>query len=199
MITIVGVGHVFDISGQVKDVIFKRQPEIVGVELDRTRYWGLIHRHTREDAGILYRALAHFQRRIAHQYGVEVGDEMLAAVRAAGEIGAQLAFLDMDSAEVLSRLWSQMKFEEKIKLAVSTIASLFVGKKQVERELNKFSRDSNSYMQEFAEHFPSVKKILIDDRNRYIANSLRNLSLKYNRIVAVVNQTSRTYNWNDCF
>jgi len=188
MITIIGVGHVFDIGGQVRQVVVSRQPTVVGVELDQERYHALNNRHGREDTGVLYRLLSHFQRRIAHEYGVEVGDEMLAATRAAGEVGADIAFLDMDSGMVLSRLWGSMTFEEKVKLFVSTIAALFVGKKQVEKELKRFDEDRTSYLDEFASQFPSVKKILIDDRDKYIAQGVRQLASKYERVVAVVGE-----------
>jgi len=188
MITIIGVGHVFDIGGQVRQVVVSRQPTVVGVELDQERYHALNNRHGREDTGVLYRLLSHFQRRIAHEYGVEVGDEMLAATKAAGEVGADIAFLDMDSAMVLSRLWGSMTFEEKVKLFISTIAALFVGKKQVERELKRFDEDRTSYLDEFASQFPSVKKILIDDRDKYIAQGVRQLASKYERVVAVVGE-----------
>jgi pheromone shutdown protein TraB len=188
MITIIGVGHVFDIGGQVRQVVVSRQPTVVGVELDQERYHALNNRYGREDSGVLYRLLSHFQRRIAHEYGVEVGDEMLAATKAAGEVGADIAFLDMDSATVLSRLWGSMTFEEKVKLFVSTIAALFVGKKQVEKELKRFDEDRTSYLDEFASQFPSVKKILIDDRDKYIAQGVRQLASKYERVVAVVGE-----------
>ncbi len=188
MITIIGVGHVFDIGGQVRQVVLNRQPGVVGVELDRERYYALSNRQGREDSGVLYRLLSLFQRRIAHEYGVEVGDEMLAAAKAATELGAEIAFLDMDSGMVLSRLWDSMTFEEKVKLFVSTFAAFFVGKKQVERELERFDKDSKSYIEEFAGQFPSVKRILIDDRDRYIAEGVRQLAAKYGKVVAVVGE-----------
>jgi pheromone shutdown protein TraB len=81
-----------------------------------------------------------------------------------------------------------MTFEEKVKLFVSTIAALFVGKKQVERELKRFDEDRTSYLDEFASQFPSVKRILIDDRDRYIAEGVRQLAAKYERVVAVVGE-----------
>ncbi len=186
MITIIGVGHVFDIGGPVRQVIITRRPLVVGVELDKDRFWALSHREGREGSGVLYKLLAHFQKRIAREYGVEVGDEMLAATNAAGEVGADVAFLDMDSTTVLNSLWTKMAFEEKVKLLVSTFASLFMGKKQVERELKRFNEDSKSYIDEFAEQFPSVKKTLIDDRDKYIADGVRQLVSKYQNVVAVV-------------
>jgi len=186
MITIIGVGHVFDIGGQVRHIIVSRKPSVVGVELDKERFWALSHREGREGTGVLYKLLAHFQRRMAREYGVEVGDEMLAAANAASEVGADVAFLDMDSATVLNNLWAKMTFEEKVKLLVSTIASLFMGKRQVEKELKRFSEDSKSYIDEFAQQFPSVKKALIDDRDKYIADSVRHLMARYQNIVAVV-------------
>src|SRR2546430_4160181 len=45
--------------------------------------------------------LAQFQVRIANQYGVQVGDEMIAAARAAQEIGSEIVLIDEDSRGVL--------------------------------------------------------------------------------------------------
>src|SRR4030067_1618152 len=84
MITVIGVGHVFDIGGQVRQAMLDRHPRVVGVELDKARCWSLTNREGREGGGVMYKLLSHFQRKIAHEYGVEVGDEMLAATRTAG-------------------------------------------------------------------------------------------------------------------
>ncbi|HVO77440.1 MAG TPA: hypothetical protein VMS79_01075, partial [Methanomassiliicoccales archaeon] len=43
MITLLGVGHVFNIKQQVRDVIVGQMPGAVGVELDQARYQALIN------------------------------------------------------------------------------------------------------------------------------------------------------------
>ena len=188
MITLLGVGHVFDIGGRVKEVIRDRMPNVVCIELDDYRYYALTHKE--EVKGWeppLHMLLAAFQRRIAKMYKVEVGSEMIAAVDAAKEVGARVAFIDMESDLVFKRIMEEMTFEEKVKFAVSLFLGFFVRKKDVERELERFQMDSSTdMMSTFGKEFPSIKRVLIDERNQYMAAIIRELGKTHERIVVVI-------------
>jgi pheromone shutdown protein TraB len=188
MITLLGVGHVFDIGGRVKEVIRDRMPNVVCIELDDYRYYALTHKE--EVKGWeppLHMLLAAFQRRIAKMYKVEVGSEMIAAVDAAKEVGARVAFIDMESDLVFKRIMEEMTFEEKVKFAVSLFLGFFVRKKDVERELERFQMDSSTdLMSTFGKEFPSIKRVLIDERNQYMAAIIRELGKTHERIVVVI-------------
>jgi pheromone shutdown protein TraB len=186
MITIVGVGHVFDIGDQVSDVIIQRNPSVVCVELDAARFEALMTKEVRGSAPLPYRALAFFQKRIAKKYGQDVGQEMVAAVQSARQVGAKLAFIDLDSLQVFQRFWRMMTFNERVKLVFALITSVFVPKKTVDKEIQKFEEGETEYMETFAAEFPSAKKILIDDRNIHMATAIRKLNEEYADIVAVV-------------
>lgn len=99
MITIVGIGHVFDISQQVREVILEKRPDVVCVELDPARYQALLQKERGGSVPLTYRILAKIQERIANEYGVDVGNEMLSAINAAGEVGAGVAFIDVNAQE----------------------------------------------------------------------------------------------------
>jgi pheromone shutdown protein TraB len=186
MITIVGVGHVFDIGDQVSDVIIQRNPSVVCVELDAARFEALMTKEVRGSAPLPYRALAFFQKRIAKKYGQDVGQEMVAAVQSARQVGAKLAFIDLDSLQVFQKFWQMMTFKERVKLVFALISSVFVPKKTVDKEIQKFEEGETEYMETFAAEFPSAKKILIDDRNIHMATAIRKLNEEYADIVAVV-------------
>lgn len=186
VITLVGVGHVFDLRRQIHAVIEARRPRVVGIELDRVRFIALQNRDLRGDAPMVYRLLSFFQERVADQFGGRVGEEMLAAADAAKDVGAELALIDRDSAEVFSQVWGGMSFEERVKLLVASLAGLFVSKRRVERELARYEEDNASYLQQFADEFPHVKKVLIDDRNAHMAKALRELHATRGTVVAVV-------------
>ncbi len=186
MITLVGVGHVFDIKRQVRDVIVARHPRVVGIELDRARWVALQEKEHRGNAPVVYRLLAFFQERIADKYGGRVGAEMLAAADAAKAVGADLALIDRDSAEVFRQLWGGMAFEERVRLFASAVLGLFVSKRRVETELEKFEEDNASYLGEFGRQFPHVKRVLIDGRNAYMARALREIHASRGAVVAVV-------------
>ncbi len=186
MITLVGVGHVFDIGAQVRDVILQRSPSVVCVELDAARYHALMTQDVRGGAPLPYRALAFFQKWIAKKYGQDVGQEMVAAVQSAQQIGARVAFIDMDSMQIFQRFWHLMTFKERVKLVFALVTSIFVRKKTVDKEIRRFEEREAEYMETFGSEFPSAKKVLIDDRNIHMATVIRKLSEEFGDLLAVV-------------
>lgn len=186
MITIVGVGHVFNIKAQVRQVILGRHPDVVCVELDRERYEALLDPQSDRNGPVAYRLLSRFQRRIASQHGGRPGDEMLAAVNAAKELGVDVAFIDLQAAAVLQNMWTKMTFEEKVKLMASGAFGMFATKKQVQKELAKFDADRDGYLGKFGDEFPSIKKALIDDRDRAMADAIEKVHRTHPGIVAII-------------
>ena len=186
MITLIGVGHVFDIGDEIEKIILERRPNIVGIELDPARYHALISKEQKKNVPFIYRMLAVFQQAIAKKYNVSVGSEMLSAIETAKKLGISIAFIDMDSTYVFSKIWKGMGFSEKIKLLFSASAGLFVRKERVEKEIEKFETEYDRYMEMLDSEFPVLKKVLIDERNNYMAEKIRELSKKYEKIAAVV-------------
>ena len=188
VITLVGVGHVFDLRDQIRRVIQDRHPAIVGVELDSIRFQALQSRTPRGPPLSVYSFVAYVQRRLAREYGTEVGGEMEAAAQAARDVGAKLALIDQDARHVLGRLMSTMSTGEKIRFAMSVVSGLFIGRTQVERELHKFEENEQAYFDELARHFPSIKKVLLDERNEHMAGVLRTLEAGQGSVLAVVGE-----------
>src|SRR5437660_12024054 len=135
MITLLGVGHVFDIGRSIRAEILARRPRVVALELDPIRYNALLNRAPRGRGLSPLALLAQFQIRIARQYGVEVGDEMVAAARAAREIGAEIARIDQDSRAILQRVWRDMSLGERVRLLVSAVGRLFTRKDATQAQL----------------------------------------------------------------
>lgn len=186
MITLIGVGHVFDIENQVRQAIAYRRPSVVCVELDKMRFYSLTSRTGRGGGPLAYSALAFFQKWVARKYGSDVGQEMIAAIDSAREIGADVAFIDMEATAVFGRFWRGMSFNEKIKMLFALLSSFFVSKRSVEREISRFEEDSEGYLESFGKEFPSIKKILIDDRDAHMAKAIEKLSESHDNIVAVI-------------
>jgi len=188
VIVLVGVGHVFDLRAGIRRTIEERRPAVVGVELDPARFEALQAPEPRAPTFGIYAVLAYVQRRIAREYGTRAGTEMLAAAEAAKAVGARLAFLDMDSRAVLARLFRTMTLREKAKFAASVLGGLFLRKATVENELRKFEADEASFLLELGKDFPSVKSVLIDERNAHMAQALRALEAEHWSVVAVVGE-----------
>ncbi len=186
MITLVGVGHVFQISTQVRHVIHERGAGAVCVELDPRRYQALLEDQRGRNLPVTYRMLSMFQRRLAKQFGGEVGMEMLSAVNAAREIGADALLIDVDAGAMFHSLWRQMPMREKVRILLSSLVSLLASKKRVERELQEFERNEEAYLEVFERQFPTLKKVLIDDRNELMAARIGQADDRYDSVVAVV-------------
>jgi pheromone shutdown protein TraB len=186
MITLVGVGHVFVISQHIREIIYSRRPEVVCIELDPARYRALLEKVESAHVPIQYRLLGYIQKRMASKFGSEVGDEMLAAAKAAGEVGAKVALIDMDAGRVFAHLWKKMSFKEKMHLFGGAFLGLFMTKEKVEREMEKYESHEEEYIDVLSQGFPAVKEVLIDDRNKHMAKQISAIHAQHQNVVVVV-------------
>jgi pheromone shutdown protein TraB len=194
MITLIGTGHVFDLSAALLSIFEEKNPEIVGVELDPQRYQAILLRNTdptayhttKKNLPIIYKMLAQFQESMAEQYGVNAGDEMLTAINYAQSHQLPVAFIDTNAQQLFVHMWNTMPFSEKFKLLFSGITGFFISKKRVEQELKHYQQNFDSYIQEIGQKFPTIKRTLIDERNEHMVLKLVALHEKHQKIVACV-------------
>ena len=186
MIVLVGVAHVIDVSAQIEALVSYHTPGAVGVELDPARYRSMMEKRPRGDVPLPYRFLALMQRRLADQFGGEVGAEMLAAIDSANRNGAQVLFIDMEAGRLFNSLLRQMSFKEKVLMMFSSFAGLFMSRKRVERELEQFQHNEDEYMGVMAQTYPTVKRVLIDERNVHMAKAILKAEGEHGDILAVV-------------
>ena len=188
MITLVGIAHVINIRKAIERIIEGKNPEIIGVELDRSRYEALSSGERPGDMPFLYRMLANFQKAAAKKYDSTVGDEMLAAVDTAKRMKLPVAFIDVPTIKGGENILDSLTFKEKATLLVSALGGMFIGKKRIERELEKFQKEPDKYMKLMEKQFPQIKRLIIDDRDRYMATNILKLTAKYDHILAVVGE-----------
>jgi len=197
----VGTAHVSKESvSLVKETIEKEKPDVVGVELDIQRLQQLRHgkRWSQMDIGqvikegkthlfLLNVLLSNLQRQIGEDLGVKPGSEMLAAVNEAAKQKLPVALLDRDVAITLKRALNRTSFFEKAKLGYGIVGSFVgVGQKLDQQTIEKLKEKDmlNALMQQLSKELPSVKKVLVDERDLFIANRI--LQTKAKKIVAVV-------------
>ncbi len=185
MITLLGVGHVFDLGPRVREEVLRRQPGVVCLELDKSRLHALQTRR-RRGAPPLYSVLALLQQWVAQQYGTQVGDEMLAAYEAARELAVPVALIDVDAMETWRRLRREVTPAEVLRILLSLLGALFLRRPRIERELERYRGDSAAYMTTFARQFPSVKRVVVDERNAHMASRIREMQARYGDVVAVL-------------
>jgi pheromone shutdown protein TraB len=194
MITLIGTGHVFNLTDALLSVFDTVTPDIVCVELDQQRYQAMLLRQTqpetyekaRQNLPFVYRLLAQFQEDMAKQYGVHAGDEMLTAITYAQSHALPVAFIDTDAQKLFTSMWRTMPMTEKFKLMLSGFAGFFVSRKRVEQELKNYQDDYTTYIEEIGKRYPTIKRILIDERNQHMVGKLTELHQQYQRIIACI-------------
>lgn len=194
MITLIGTGHVFNLSQALLKIFDEKQPEILCVELDKQRYNALMfkqndpekYKEHSKNLPFLYKILARFQENMAAEYGVQPGDEMVTTINYAQSHQLPLAFIDMNAQHLFMKMLKSMTIGEKIRMLFSGFAGFFVSKKRVEEELDKLEKNFDKYMKEIGKKFPTVKRVLVDERNQYMAQQLVDLNKQYEKVVAVV-------------
>ncbi len=186
MIILVGVGHVFDIAEQVRQIISEKAPVAVALELDRNRLSVLLARDRGEELPRQRGMLAKFQERIAKDFGVEAGDEMLAGYKTAETLNAKLFLIDMDINKVIMRINSQLTFKERVKMIGAIFATPFIRKKTVEREMERYAEHGEEYLEEVGKSMPTIKRVLLDERNEHMAKYLMKIEDNFGTVLAVV-------------
>lgn len=185
---LVGTAHVSAASiDEVRAVITAEQPQTVGVEIDAGRFRSLseplawqkldIFQVLREKKGFLLMAnlaLSAFQKRIGQDLDTKPGQEMLAAYEAAREVGAEPVFIDREVQVTLRRAWRKSSFWGKNKLLAVLFGSVFDDEKvdSAQIEALKSKNELEGMMEELARELPTVKKVLIDERDQYLATAL---------------------------
>lgn len=199
-ITLIGTAHVSMQSiTDVREAIANLSPDCVAIELDEKRCATLLEPEKyrnldiiavlKRKEGFLLLAnlmLASFQRRMGSPLGVKPGDEMLAALQEAKAKNIPTVLADRPIATTLKRAWAKNSFFGKIKLLSALLASSFesetISSEQIERLKDKNEMDS--MMAELSEYLPSVKEVLINERDFYLASKIWNANGK--NIVAVI-------------
>jgi len=173
MITLIGTGHVFNLTQALVNIFEEKQPDLLCVELDKQRYDALIlkranpeaYKNAEKNVPMIYKMLARFQEGMANEYGVTAGSEMLATIDYANSHQLPIAFIDLNAQNIFRKMLKKMTFREKIRLMFSGFGGFFISKKNVEEELKNIQEDFDKYIILIGEKFPTIKKVLIDERN----------------------------------
>lgn len=197
---LVGTAHISRESAQlVRDVIERERPDRVCIELDAQRYAALsqkarwesldlkqIIREKQLAALLANLLLASYQRKLGGALGVLPGTELLAAAEVAGELRIPISLCDRDVRVTLRRAWASMGLFKKAHLLSGLAISLFETPELGEEELRKLREKDvlSELMRELGEAMPQLKRTLIDERDTYLTQKMK--EAEGDKIVAVV-------------
>jgi len=199
-ILLIGTAHISQSSvDEVNSVINQVNPDTVCIELCSSRYQAMlakdqwknmdIFKVIREGKSFLLFAnliMTAFQKRLGSRLGVKPGSEMFEAANVAEKLNSELVLADRDVKITLQRTWRGMRFWGKMKVLGQLLASLFIREEISKEEIEKLKESDalSEAMKMLAEQSPEMKRILIDERDQYMAEKIRQSMGKL--VVAVV-------------
>lgn len=197
---VIGTAHISrESTDLVREVIEQEQPDCVCVELDHQRFEALSQRQRFEGLDLrevirrrqlstlmVNLVLAAYQKQLGLQLGVMPGTELLEATRVAEELGVPVALCDREVGITLRRAWRSMSPWKKLLLTSALFGSIFERQELSEDDLRELRQQDvlSRLMQELGEAFPKLKTVLIDERDAYLGQKMR--EARGDRVVAVV-------------
>lgn len=206
MLTVIGTGHVFDIAETVSFIVRRCWPQAVCIELDEMRYHaltgdkealrkdlearGIDPDATREErlkkAPPVYRQSAKYQEKMSEENRSTAGADMLAAAGAAKSCDAQIFCIDRDAQQTMSKMWREMSRGERLRYRMSGISDRIFGQRKVQSTQEEYSKDQEAYIEGMRKKYPTLVRVLIDERNAYMADRIKEVMENHDRVVAVV-------------
>jgi len=199
-IILIGTAHVSKESAEeVSRMILEEKPDNVCVEIDAARYNALqspnawkdldIFKVLKNKQGFLLLAnlaLSSFQKRIGKSLDMKPGGEMKAAIDTAQAEGIPFTFADRDIQVTLKRAWRRSSLWGKNKLFAALLGAVFFDEKLSDADIENMKKKSelDGMMTQLADYLPSVKEVLIDERDQFLASKIFTANGK--KIVAVV-------------
>ncbi len=199
-VLLVGTAHISRQSAElVRQLIEQEHPDRVCIELDEKRYEALsnpkrwegldlkqVVRNKQLATLLVNLVMASYQKRLGGQLGVMPGAELLAAARAAEASNIPVSLCDREVRVTLRRAWRATSLWKKGYLLATLFASLFDNTRLDEDNLAELRQKDvlSEMMAEMSNTFPDTKKVLIDERDIFMAEKIKETRDRY--VVAVV-------------
>lgn len=201
---LVGTSHIAKESiKKVEEIILKEKPQIVALELDRRRLFALLNESTEKKGKISLRAIGkvgikgflfsligeYVEKKLGKLVGTKPGDDMKKAYEIAQKEKIRIALVDQDITITLKRLSKSITWKEKFRFLWDLIRSPFK-KSKIPFDLNRVPSDAiiKKLVGEVKQRYPSVYRVLIEERNEIMGKNLARLMKKLpeEKIVAII-------------
>lgn len=197
---LIGTAHVSKQSAEeVKEIIQSEQPDSVCIELDEERYKSIKNKDKWKNMDIvkvikekkatlllMNLILSTYQKKMAQQFDIQPGQEMIQGIESAEEAGANIVLADRNIQTTFSRIWRGVDLWGKVKLLFSILMSIFDDEEITEKDLEKMKTEDmlSSALSELSRSFPKLKKHLVDERDQYLSQKIKDAPGK--KIIAVL-------------
>lgn len=201
-VVILGTAHVSQASvDSVEALIDLEKPDTVCVELCNSRlrsirdpdYWKKLDIFTVFKERKMYLLLSSlilssFQKKLG--FGkVKPGDEMRKAIEISERDSLKLVPVDREVQTTLKRAWGNVSFFSKTFLISALVSSLLVKEEVTEEKIEEMKSEDalKDIFSQLPGRFDQVKRVIIDERDEYLAEKIRRSALDGSKkLVAVV-------------
>ncbi len=171
----------------VEQAIAVEKPDTVCLELCKLRFEALQHKEEWQGMDILkvirekrtallltQLLLSTWERKLSLKFPVHCGDYTVRAIKKAEEIQAQIVLIDRELRTSLLRLWRNLGFIQKMKVAPAMLLSLFFTEDVSEDDVEGLKQRGvlELAMRSAVKAAPESKSILVDEREQYMAHAI---------------------------
>lgn len=187
-LTIIGTSHIAKQSlDDVEREIKEGKPDIVALELDKRRLYGLFHKPGKIRIydikrigikGFIFSLIgAWAEKKLGKIVGVSPGSEMKKAVILAKKNKMKIALIDQDIEITLKRFSKSLTWKEKWNFVVDIVKAVVFRKKSVEFDLTKVPSKKviKKLVNTVKDRYPNIYKVLIEERNYVMAQNIKNV------------------------
>ena len=199
-ITLIGTAHVSHASAdEVLQTLENGSFDTIAIELDDDRYTALTENKRWETTDIVriikekktgllmaQLVLSAYQKRLALQSDIQVGQEMITAIEVAHRKNIRLAKIDRSVTLTFQRIWRSLNLWDKLSMLNHLISAAFEKEAFSEADIEALKQQDllEASMAEVTQRFPKIALTLVDERDRIMAYKLRHA--KGQNLVAVV-------------
>lgn len=192
-IILLGTAHVSRESVEdVSRAVGKEKPDAVLIELDEGRarnlqdpdHWKRMDIVQVIKSGKIYLLfssilLSIFQKKMGDRLTSAPGDEFRRAIEISSKKKIAHHFIDREIRITLKRAWQSVGLWGKLRLMSELLASLFVSEKMEKDDIeNLKEKDAlQSVLDSLPASFRKIREIIIDERDQYMAQKVRDLTL----------------------
>ncbi len=207
-IKLVGTSHIAQQSiNEVKVAIKEFKPDIIAVELDKSRYEAMLKKNQSRLGiyairkiglkGFLFAVIGSWlTKRLGKIVNVKPGADMMTAIRLAKKNKLKLSFIDQHIQITLHRLSKSISIGEKLNFFFDVFRAIFFRKKMQKElgiktlDLSKVPSDTliKRLLGRIRIRYPNLYRVLVEERNQVMASNLINISNQNpgKKILAVV-------------
>jgi pheromone shutdown protein TraB len=182
-VRIIGTSH-------IKPISENERYDIIAIELDKLRFEALLNKtpskFNLKDAvsigfgGYLFAFFGGMiQKHLANKLGVVPGEDMLSAIKLAQKNKSKLVLIDQPIHLTLQKFSKNISLWEKSKFILFLLASPFLMRDKINLRNIPERKVVDKLTTELRERFPGIYKVLISERDSYMAHKIVTLQKSF--------------------